>query len=113
MTTATMPALACVPDALRAHAWNAHARLARRLFARVEAPVPVDEPAEGYRLALDASDFDDVARWIANERLCCPFLRFTLDVAPAGGALTMTLSGPEGTRAFLDAELFAAAQVSR
>ena len=28
------------------------------------------------------------------ERLCCPFLRFRLELAPGGGPFTLTLSGP-------------------
>lgn len=42
-----------------------------------------------------------IAAVIERERLCCRFLRFGLDVAPDGGAVTLVLSGPPGTVAFL------------
>ena len=60
---------------------------------------------DGYAYRFDADAFDDVARWVANERRCCPFLTFALELSPEGGPLWARLTGPEGTRAFLDAEL--------
>lgn len=42
------------------------------------------------------------------ERRCCPFLTFLLELAPAGGPLTLTLSGPEGTKEILAGFLTAA-----
>ena len=104
MKTEPMP-LACVPDAIPAAERAPHARLARALFHDAAAIEPMDDGGEGYRVVLDASQHDEVARWVANERLCCPFLRFVVDVAPGAGALTLTLTGPPGARALLDAEL--------
>jgi len=40
---------------------------------------------------------------IERERGCCPFLRFTLDVAPGHGPVTLEVTGPPGTRAVLEA----------
>ena len=48
------------------------------------------------------------ARFVANERRCCPFLTFTLELAPDGGPLWLRLTGPAGTRAFLEAEFLTA-----
>jgi hypothetical protein len=44
-------------------------------------------------------------RFVSNERLCCPFLEFGITIAPANGPVWLRLTGPEGTRAFLEAEL--------
>jgi len=35
------------------------------------------------------------------ERLCCPFLTFRLELAPRGGPLMLTLTGPDGTKDIL------------
>lgn len=40
-----------------------------------------------------------------NERRCCPFLAFAIELPPGEGALTLRLAGPEGVREFLAAEL--------
>lgn len=107
-TTTTTPAapdlaLACVPGAIPAAERAAHFRLVHRLFttaARERRRLP-----DGYAYRFDAEAFDDLARWITNERLCCPFLAFSIELAPAGGAILVRLAGPEGTHAFIDAEL--------
>ena len=95
--------LACVPGAIPAAERAAHfARLGRLFTHEVR---ETRELPEGRAYAFDASAFDELARWIAHERRCCPFLTFALELAPAGGALTLRLTGPAGTHAFLDAEL--------
>jgi hypothetical protein len=46
-----------------------------------------------------------LATFIALERQCCAFLRFRLTVEPGGGPIWLELTGPPGTREFLQAEL--------
>jgi hypothetical protein len=60
-----------------------------------------------------AYEFPSGAKWIAEvaqlitfERECCPFLRFNLRLEPANGPLWLELTGPEGTKDFLQS-LFA------
>lgn len=60
---------------------------------------------DGYAFRFDADAFDDIARFVTNERRCCPFLTFVLEVSPHGGPPWVRLSGPPGTRGFLDAEI--------
>ena len=45
-----------------------------------------------------------VAEFISRERLCCPFLEFTLKVLPENEVITLCLTGPEGTQEFLRLE---------
>lgn len=104
---ATLPAsavpLACVPGAIPAAERSAHFALLERLFggdARERAGVP-----NGYSFRFDAEAFDDVARFVANERKCCPFVAFAVELSPDGGPLWLRLQGPEGTREFFDTEL--------
>jgi hypothetical protein len=49
-----------------------------------------------------------VAEFIANERLCCPFFGFTVEVEPQGGALWLHLTGRDGVKSFIQAEVGAA-----
>jgi hypothetical protein len=48
---------------------------------------------------------EELARFISKERRCCPFLRFEIVIMPGGGPLWLEMTGPEGTRQFLAAEL--------
>ena len=95
--------LACVPGAIPAEERPEHGRLLSRLFgtaARERHDVPL-----GYAYRFDADAYDDLARWIRNERRCCPFLAFSLELAPDDGPIWLTLAGPDGTPGFLEAEL--------
>jgi hypothetical protein len=55
-------------------------------------------PADTETLAL-------LATFVDLERRCCAFLRFELTVEPGGGPAWLTLTGPPGTRDFLQSEL--------
>jgi hypothetical protein len=94
--------LACVPGAIPADARGAHFALARHLFA--DAAVERRDWREGYAFRFAPDAFDALARFVANERKCCPFLDFEIAVESAG-PVWLRLTGPAGTRAFLDAEL--------
>jgi hypothetical protein len=98
----TIP-LACVPGAIPAAERPAHFALIAELFGGA-----VQERAElpdGYAFRFAADAFARVARFVANERKCCPFLRFEIAVSGGDGPVWLRLNGPEGTHAFLDAEL--------
>lgn len=95
--------LACVPGAIPANERSAHFALARRLFAEL-AEEREDLP-HGYAFRFGADALQSVARFVENERRCCPFMTFEVTVAPSSGPLWLRMSGPEGTRAVLDAEL--------
>ena len=97
------PALACVVGAIPAGERAGHFALLRKLFG-----VAVRERsalADGYAFRFDAHAFSDVARFVENERLCCPFLTFVIELSQDGGPLWLRLTGPAGTREFLEAEL--------
>ena len=80
-------------------------RQASLIPAVLERAVSVSQAGEGYRLAFrsDVETLRIVAEMIAAESRCCAFLQFELLVPPAQGEVTLTVSGPPGTRAFLDA----------
>src|SRR5690348_8598712 len=98
-----VPVIACVPSAIEASERQRHFALARELF---------DEQAEtreslpdGLAFTFPPDSLDDVARFIANERKCCPFMRFEVTVAAEMGVVTLRMTGPVGTRELLEAEL--------
>ena len=45
-----------------------------------------------------------LGEFISKERLCCPFLEFTLEVTQTDEPISLTLTGPEGTPEFLREE---------
>jgi len=94
-------ALTCVPGAIPAEERPGHFALLARLFS--EAVRERQVIPGGYAFRFEPEAFDQVARFVANERRCCPFLSFTLELSPDAGPLWLRLSGPAGTRKFLDA----------
>ena len=97
----TTTLLACVAGAIPVAVRDEHFALAARLFGRDA--LERRAAANGYAYRFDGDRLGDLARWIEHERRCCPFLSFRLDMSEA--ELWLHLDGPDGTRAFLDAEL--------
>jgi len=54
-----------------------------------------------YRFPSGANRIAELSQLITFERECCPFLRFQLRLEPANGPLWLELTGPEGTKDFL------------
>jgi hypothetical protein len=64
----------------------------------------VQAAADGVRLEFAAGASGVVTRIagvIERERRCCQFLHFRLEVSAGSGPITLALSGPPGTGAFL------------
>jgi hypothetical protein len=95
--------LACLPGAIPAAERQAHFELARELLNE-RAQERVALPS-GYAIRFPPDALESVTRFVANERKCCPFISFELTLAPADGPLWLRMTGPEGTRRVLDAEL--------
>ena len=104
-TPTETPPLVCVPDAIPATERPAYFRLIGQLFEN-EAEDRIEVPG-GYQFRFPATSFDALSRFLSNERRCCPFLSFELTIEPADGPIWLKLTGPDGTREFLDAELCA------
>lgn len=43
-----------------------------------------------------------LAQFVENERQCCPFYRFVLEIEPGGGPLWLHLTGGDGVKAFME-----------
>jgi hypothetical protein len=65
------------------------------------------EIENGFRYKFEGTDklIDLLTSFIKTERLCCEFFEFGLTVAGDGGHNWLQLSGPEGTKRFIMAEL--------
>ncbi len=65
------------------------------------------ELADGWALRLPNDDetWLSCARWVAEERRCCPFFTFTLRSEPGAAGLWMNITGPDGAKEVLRAEL--------
>ncbi len=95
--------LACDLNAIPAGERAAHTANTQALFAAV---TETQELADGYAFRLPAGTavLQQAAAFIANERLCCRFFRFELEVEPGGGPVWLRLRGQEGVKAFIAAE---------
>ena len=62
-------------------------------------------PSQRLRVSIRRSRSESLSRFIANERKCCPFMTFELEIAAASGPIWLRMTGPEGTRDVLEAEL--------
>ena len=102
-TQHSTPPLACVADGIPAGERTAHFELAKRLFTTAVLQKRV--LSDGYAYRFETEALDDLAHWMNNERRCCPFLKFVLELEPGKGDLWLSLTGPDGTHDFLDAEL--------
>ena len=67
----------------------------------------VQEIEQGYELVFPAESeiLSMIADFISKERLCCPFLDFTVRVPSNTTRVKLSISGPEGTPEFLRNEL--------
>lgn len=98
-----VPILACVPTAIEPSARQEHFALARRLFG--EQAEKREALPNGLAFRMPSDSLDGIARFVANERKCCPFMTFEIVVEPDGGAVSLRMTGPVGTREVLEAEL--------
>lgn len=46
----------------------------------------------------------NAARYVTNERLCCPFFNFFLEIESNGGSFWLRLTGGAGVKEFMEAE---------
>jgi hypothetical protein len=95
----------CEPRAFESpEAFAEHLDEGRRLLS---ASVERRELSDGWAMRLPNDDETvlAVARWSVDERRCCPFFTFVIEREPAGGALWLRITGPEGAKHVLDAAL--------
>jgi hypothetical protein len=95
---------ACRMDAIEAGQRPEHIATARQLFSLVG---EIKELSDGYafRLPVESEVLLKVAEFISLERLCCPFFGFTLEIEREGGDIWLHLTGRDGVKPFIRAEI--------
>jgi hypothetical protein len=59
----------------------------------------------GFRFPNNSSLFTALSEWATLEQLCCPFLTLTLELQRDQGPIWLRVSGRDGVKDFLQAEL--------
>jgi hypothetical protein len=65
----------------------------------------IQEISSGYVFQYPAEALPLVAEYVSGERLCCPFLHFTLDIEPGSSSMRLQLTGGEEVKPFLKAQI--------
>ena len=88
---------------------QAHIQVTTELIQAVQR---VEAIGNGYEIMFpnEMEFISKIAEFIANERLCCPFLTFTLNIVSNRDPISLSLTGPMGTQEFLRAEFSGAIQ---
>jgi hypothetical protein len=100
-----MKPFACDPFALTPEARKQHFdELGPALRARKKS---IRELGDGFEFEFpsDAATAQLVSEWVAGERLCCPFFDIDVHVERDGGSLWLRLTGREGVKQFIQADL--------
>lgn len=98
----TLP-IACDLGAIDAESRSQHLAHAAQLLSET-AHERQDIP-DGYAFRYTADQYLRLVEFIANERLCCPFFQFVLEISPAQGPIWLRITGGEGVKDFLRLQL--------
>ncbi|HVF25699.1 MAG TPA: hypothetical protein VNA23_07410 [Anaerolineales bacterium] len=97
--------LVCNMDVFTPTERENHIQTTTQLFQRIQTILESENGFEFMFPNFDAAEnMTQLAEFIFNERRCCPFLEFTLRIAPNDMPISLLLTGPEGTKEFLRAE---------
>jgi hypothetical protein len=104
MSSNTEQNLACDLSALTPEQREHHIAQSPVLFASVQ---EARELPDGYSFRIPDSDnvLAQIADFMAHERLCCPFFNFGVTIEPYGGPIWVSLSGEEGVKELIRAEM--------
>jgi len=95
--------LVCNMDVFTPAQRENHIRATTELYQSVQG---IQEAENGFEFIFPNKSeiITGLAEFISNERLCCPFLEFTLRIASNSETISLLLRGPDGTQEFLRAE---------
>ena len=95
--------IACDMSLLSPSQREIHIDTSRDLFSSLN---QIRELSNGYEFRLDGSNvIVKAAEFISLEKLCCPFLNFSLEVEAENGPVWLRLTGREGVKAFVREEI--------
>lgn len=95
---------ACNMSAIAPSERQEHLAAIEEVFGAVQ---EVRELPDGFAFRLPGEDawLAKAANFMTKERLCCPFFGFALQLEPEGGAPWLSLTGREGVKPFIMAEI--------
>jgi hypothetical protein len=95
---------ACNMGAIKPDQRQQHIATAGELFRAVKG---IRELPNGFAFQLpgESDTLRLLTEFISLERLCCPFFGFTIEIEPEGGAVWLQLTGREGVKPFIKAEI--------
>jgi hypothetical protein len=101
--------LVCNMDVFNPAQRESHIRTTTELIRAVQR---VNGVENGYELQFpnETEFITQIAEFISNERLCCPFLKFSLNIVSNIEPVSLSLTGPTGTQEFLRLEFGGAIQ---
>lgn len=96
--------IACDMSAIEPDRSEQHISAGREIFVAV---TEIRELPDGYafRPSAEPDLLIKTAQFISLEKLCCPFLRFVIEIEPEGGPVWLRLTGREGVKAFIREEV--------
>jgi hypothetical protein len=92
--------IACNPNPIPAELRERWLEVATQKYAAVQ-EVQVLHDGYAFRLPSDPEILPIVAEDLNYDRLCCPFIRYTLDIEPNGDPYWLRFTGGEGVKEFL------------
>lgn len=95
--------IACDPTAIDVEVRATHLSAAEQLLRHDAAEV--QELPDGFAFRYAPEQYALVTQFIANERLCCPFFTFTLEVTPGHGPLWLRITGSDEIKSFIQSTL--------
>ena len=99
----TQTPLACNMGVFTSAQRESHIQNTTELIQAVQVVLEVENGYE-FKFPNETRYITKGAEFILNERLCCPFLNFTLNVFSNTESIALSLTGPSGTQEFLRAE---------
>ena len=102
--TVTQSKFYCNIGALSPAERASHKQLTDTLMALRKETV---ESEKGYEFQYNPKEVSlvELAEWVVAEGKCCPFFDFHIDLEREGGLVCLRLTGAEGIKAFIRAEL--------
>ena len=96
--------IACDTTAIPPNQRQAHLTTSKELFSRIE---EFRELPDGYefRFASGSDLIVKLGEFISLEKLCCPFVKFVIEVEAESGPVLLRLTGREGVKAFIREEI--------
>ena len=96
--------LACDMTAIPAEQRPRHLEKSREFFSQIEETRELPNGYE-FRFADEPNVLTQLADFVSLEKLCCPFLRFEIEVEAENGPVWLRLTGREGVKEFIREEI--------